>query len=160
MVEKEGKLAREGNKDMGVGLKSRHTPAKGLITRSLGIEEGVDFVVGIHEDGYLLLREEPVGRRLGRNELVPEKTVDLQQLRDASPEETKEAGDAAKHVLLALYRTLPLADFGIEVKEGYKVKTWLMRRLEALLQEDQAYLKVLAQPLSAEPTEVESKVET
>lgn len=109
-------------------MASRHTvlPKGAQITRSLGDDGDGDFVVELQGDGKLKLREEPVGRKLVRNEKVPSMEVDLHELwrnRKTVPESDNWLDD--------LIAAIPIADFsGTPDKVGYLVKVWILNYLK------------------------------
>ena len=126
--------------------RSRHTPAKGLLTRSLGVEDDTDLVVGIDQDGTVMIRQEPTDRRLKRGEALPELRIDVRQAwegRDAKG--PVESEDTVRGILTALFHSLPVAaDDEADVKNLTKLKGWMWQRLRLLLTDDQEYAKTLS----------------
>ena len=112
---------------------SRHTALGNGITRSLGAEDGTDFVVGIREDGMIVIREEPM-RRLRRGEKLREVVVDPWQVwRDKSAVSTPD------EVLDRLLKAAPIAKFEEATdpkKIPYLLKVWLLRTLGELKKND------------------------
>ena len=109
---------------------SRHTtlPDGAQITRSLGVTDETDFVAELRSDGILQLREEPVGRRLGRGEKLPSLDIDLRLLWEQGKK--AEAPDPSNW-LDELIAAIPIADFnGSPDKVGYQVKVWVLNYLK------------------------------
>lgn len=124
-------------------MSSRHTKASGLLTRSLGITDNLDLVVGIHQEGHIIIREEPTDRKLRRGEKLQELKIDVRQAwegRDDIAPSRKE--DVVREVLEALFHVLPTAPS--ENTDSYKLKCWMWDRLKLLLTDDQVYTKTLS----------------
>jgi hypothetical protein len=116
-------------------MSSRHTPIKGVLTRSFGEEESRDLVVSMHEEGYVSARYEPTDRKLKRGEKLEEARIsieDLWELRD-QPTVTEAKVGEVESVLNRILTRLPVADFGSEElgkKVHYQAKAWLWQQLK------------------------------
>jgi len=107
---------------------SRHTPIKGVVSRSFGIEDETDTVVLLSEEGTVTVRKEPV-RRLRKGEQCPEATVTVDALWETR-ERPLESKDELTKFVDNLVSRIPIADFGItDPKADYKVKAWLLKQL-------------------------------
>lgn len=117
--------------------KSRHTPISGKLSRSFGIDEetATDMVAEFREDGTIAIREEPVDRKLGRGEKLPEVVIDIREAWEAGQKKAVTAQAAPKAVETAIDRVLarlPVADLS-EASPGkftYNAKVWLMKELD------------------------------
>ena len=111
-------------------MPSRHTsllPGT-QITRSLGADDETDFVAELRADGILQLREEQVGRRIGRGEKLPSLDLDLRLLWEQGKK--TEAPEPANW-LDEMIAAIPVADFsGTPEKLGYQVKVWVLNYLK------------------------------
>jgi hypothetical protein len=109
-------------------MASRHTalPEGSQITRSLGEDGESDFVAELRGNGTLKLRMEPTGRKLVRNEVLPEMELDLHELwrnRKTAPE--------SDNWLDELIAAIPIADFsGPPDRVGYQAKVWILNYLK------------------------------
>lgn len=117
--------------------KSRHTKAKGLLTRSLGVNENVDLVAGIDAAGHFVIREEPTDRKLKRNEKLPEVKLDIRQLWEDSGRGTtcvESSIDEFGELLDEIIRRMPIAKFeeGPPSKIHYRAKFWILQELKYL----------------------------
>lgn len=114
---------------------SRHTPIKGSLTRSFGVEDDQDLVVAMRDDGYVSVRYEPTHRKLKRGEILPQFSIsveDLWAMRDKPVANSSEVGG----ILERIAAKLPVAQL-IEDGEknlGYAVKVWLMNALKDEIQ--------------------------
>lgn len=110
-------------------IKSRHTPISGKLTRSFGVTGDVDLVAEMNADGTISIREEPVGRRLGRGEELPEVRVRVRDVWDNSL--SVEPITASESWVDALLSSLPIANFsGSPERVGYLAKVWIMNELK------------------------------
>lgn len=116
-------------------MSSRHTPIKGVLTRSFGEEESRDLVVSMHEEGYVSVRYEPTDRKLKRGEKLEESRIsieDLWELRSAPVVTDVKVGEV-ELILNRILGRLPVADFGTEElgnKVHYHAKAWLWQQLK------------------------------
>jgi hypothetical protein len=101
----------------------------GRLTRSFGIVDGMDLVVEMSADGVIVIREEPVDRRIGRGETLPEVRVTARDVWDNRSSDTPatEAETWVDHLLT----TLPVANLsGPPERVGYLAKVWIMNELK------------------------------
>ena len=115
--------------------KSRHTEAKGTLTRSLGVNNETDLVVGIDADGYFVIREEPTDRKLKRNEKLPELKMDIRQMWEGSDRGNKDPDSTADEfveMLDEVIQRMPIAKFeeGPADKIHYRAKFWILEELK------------------------------
>ena len=137
---------------------SRHTPAKGLLTRSLGVEDNQDLVVGLDENGTLLIRVEPTDRRLKRGEVLPELRIDARQAWSGKDTKTPtETEDTVREILTALFHTLPTAQMNENDQKSWtKLQGWIWGRLRTLLTDDQEYARLLGK-IRPQPTKEDDR---
>lgn len=106
---------------------SRHTDIGNGIARSLGITGNKDLVVELRPPDRIVIRQEPVGRRLKRGEKLPEVEFSAQELWELK-------GNAPNpHELVdSLIARLPVVKFEETdpKKVPYEVKTTLLRLLK------------------------------
>lgn len=107
---------------------SRHTALKGSLTRSLGASGDEDLVVELAEPGILIIRREPLGRRLRRGEELPQMRIDL---REAAKNMSGGFGEDAVGELI---KKLPLASWEADkpATVAYKAKVWMLQQLKLI----------------------------
>lgn len=115
-------------------VKSRHTPLKGKLTRSFGIDdEANDLVVEINDEQGIVIRKEPADRKLRRGEVLPSVVINPAEAykNDGNP-----AMDIAK-ILQELTRRMPIASFieGPPNHVDYRAKVWLLAELNQIINE-------------------------
>jgi hypothetical protein len=110
---------------------SRHTPAKGTLTRSFGNEEGEELVVELDAKGFVVFRREPLFRRRKRGEKHPELKLNVAEVMDnlSTPQVT--AGEV-ESILDQLLKKLPVAKFegDTPAKMAYNLKVWMLQSLK------------------------------
>lgn len=111
----------------------RHTPIKGKLTRSFGPDENDDMVVELDESGHVTFRREPIGRRLKRNEKLPELTLNVEEvLTDLAGPPAKESD--LVEILQGVADRIPIAKFeGKDV--AYEAKVWLIKTMEQVIKD-------------------------
>jgi len=115
-------------------VKSRHTPLKGKLTRSFGLDdEAKDLVVELNAEQGIVIRKEPADRKLKRGEVLPSVVI--------NPEEAyKNDGNPAMEIaeiLTILTRSMPIASFieGPPNHVDYRAKVWLLAELKQIINE-------------------------
>jgi len=104
---------------------SRHTRIAGKLSRSFGIVDDEDLVVEMRDDGTIAIREEPVNRRLKRNEQLDELVIDVRAAWEARKSQPK-VGDIERRIDKVLAKLPVMALSGAPDKVGYQAKVWLM----------------------------------
>lgn len=110
---------------------SRHTPAKGTLTRSFGNEEGEELVVELDAKGFVVFRREPLFRRLKRGEKLPELRLKVTDVMENLSKPQADIGDT-EDVLEELLKKLPIAKFEGDNPEkiAYHMKVWMLKTLK------------------------------
>lgn len=117
-------------------MSSRHTPIKGSLTRSFGIDEDHrDLVVAMHEDGFVSARYEPTDRKLKRGEQLAEGRISVEELWQchAKPIVTNAKINEVELILRRILARVPTADLGSEElgsKAHYRLQSWLWQELK------------------------------
>tara|TARA_R110002110_G_scaffold8326_6_gene41858 strand:- start:260 stop:613 length:354 start_codon:yes stop_codon:yes gene_type:complete len=116
-------------------MKSRHTLMRGKITRSFGVDEesAEDLVIEL-SDGQIVVRREPLDRKIKRGERLPSVTLDPGTLLDQQGK--PEAG--VQELLVELCSRLPIAKFeeGPADKVDYRAKVWLLAELKQIIEDN------------------------
>jgi hypothetical protein len=116
---------------------SRHTPAKGSLTRSFGNEDGEELVVELDAAGFVVFRREPLFRRLKRGEKLPELRLKVADIMEDLSKPQADIGDT-EDVLEKLLKKLPIAKFEGDSPEkiAYSMKVWMMKALKEHIEAD------------------------
>lgn len=110
-------------------MKTRHTPMRGKLARSFGIEGTEDMVVELREEGVVAFRREPADRKLKRGEQLPELALDVKETcQNLGSRDDRDAMDLVE----AVAARIPIAKFSETKPENvaYEVKCWLMQEMK------------------------------